>query len=65
METTSLRAARDQLGELVDRVERYHERVVITRNGRPAAVLISPVDLAQLHETIAVLSDSRCAVQHP
>lgn len=58
MSTESLRAARDQFSELIDRVERYHERVVITRNGRPAAVLISPDDLAQLHETLAALSDS-------
>jgi antitoxin YefM len=51
-----LHTVRDHLDELVDRVERYHERVVITRNGRPAAVLISSVDLAQLHETLAMLS---------
>lgn len=34
-----------------------HERVVITRNGEPAAVLISPEDLESLEETLAVLSD--------
>jgi diadenosine tetraphosphate (Ap4A) HIT family hydrolase len=38
----------------VDRVEREHERIVLTRNGRAAAVLISPEDLAQLEETIDV-----------
>jgi prevent-host-death family protein len=43
---------------MVDRVERHHERLIVTRNGRPAAVLISPEDLAQLEETIEVLSDS-------
>jgi PHD/YefM family antitoxin component YafN of YafNO toxin-antitoxin module len=41
----------------VDRVEHDHERVVITRNGRDAAVIISPEDLAQLEETLCVLSD--------
>jgi len=45
------------LSEFVDRVERQHERVVLTRNGHAAAVLISPEDLAQLEETIGVLSD--------
>ncbi|MGH3409605.1 MAG: type II toxin-antitoxin system Phd/YefM family antitoxin, partial [Streptosporangiaceae bacterium] len=30
---------------------------VLTRNGHAAAVLISPEDLAQLEETIDVLSD--------
>jgi antitoxin YefM len=31
--------------------------VVITRNGHPAAVLISPDDLEALEETIELLSD--------
>ena len=57
MTTESLRAVRDHLSEVVDRVERQHERVIITRNGRAAAVVISPEDLAQLEETIDVLSD--------
>ena len=57
MTTESLRTVRDHLSEVVDRVESQHERVVITRNGRSAAVLISPEDLAQLEETIDVLSD--------
>ncbi len=56
--TESLRTVRDHLSEIVDRVEQHHERLVVTRNGRPAAVLISPEDLAQLEETIAVLSDA-------
>jgi prevent-host-death family protein len=55
--TEPLRTARDHLSELVDRVEREHDRVVITRNGRDAAVLISPEDLQQLEETLSVLSD--------
>ncbi len=57
MTTEPLRTARDHLSELVDRVEREHDRVVITRNGRDAAVLISPEDLQQLEETLSVLGD--------
>jgi len=38
-------------------VEKQHERVTITRSGRAAAVLISPEDLAELEETLSVLSD--------
>ena len=57
MSTESLRQVRDHLSEVVDRVEREHERVTLTRNGRPAAVLISPDDLAQLEETLDVLGD--------
>jgi antitoxin YefM len=52
-----LRSVRDHLSEVVDRVERQHERVIITRNGHDAAVVMSTEDLAQLEETIAVLSD--------
>ena len=57
MSVEPLRAVRDHLSELVDRVEKQHERVTITRNGRAAAVLISPDDLAELEETLSVLSD--------
>jgi antitoxin YefM len=52
-----LRAVRDHLSEIVDRVEREHDRVMITRNGREAAVLLSAADLAELEETLSVLSD--------
>ncbi|HEY3210289.1 MAG TPA: type II toxin-antitoxin system Phd/YefM family antitoxin, partial [Actinomycetota bacterium] len=37
--------AKAHLSELVDRTSREHERFVVTRNGRPAAVLLSPDDL--------------------
>ena len=57
MSIESLRTVRDHFSEVVDRVEGQHERVVVTRNGRAAAVLISPEDLAQLEETIDVLGD--------
>ncbi len=57
MSAESLRNVRDHLSEIVDRVEREHERVVITRNGRDAAVLLSAEDLAELEETLSVLSD--------
>jgi prevent-host-death family protein len=57
MTVEPIRAVRDHLSEVVDRVEHQHERVTITRNGHAAAVLISPEDLAQLEETLSVLSD--------
>lgn len=52
-----LRSVHDHLSEVVDRVQRHHERVIITRNGHDADVVISPEDLAELEETIAVLGD--------
>ncbi len=54
-----LDAVRDHLSELVDRVEVHHERVTLTRNGRPVVVLINPDDLAELEETLDVLLDPR------
>lgn len=57
MTTTSLANVKARLSAYVDSVNGTHERVTITRNGEPAAVLISPDDLASLEETIAVLSD--------
>jgi antitoxin YefM len=48
---------KNRLSEYVDRVEREHERVVITKHGRPAAVVLSVDDLESLEETLAVLSD--------
>lgn len=52
-----LATVKDHLSEAVDQVEREHGRVVITKHGRPAAVLISVADLASLEETLEILSD--------
>lgn len=57
MSAEPLREVRDHFSEVVDRVELHHERVTVTRNGRPVAVLISPEDLAAIEETLDVLSD--------
>lgn len=48
---------KNRLSEVVDRVEREHARVVITKHGRPAAVVLSVDDLESLEETLAILSD--------
>lgn len=58
MTTDSLRNVKDRFSEFVDRVDREHERIVVTRNGRPAAVIISPEDLDSLEETLAILGDT-------
>jgi prevent-host-death family protein len=58
MTTEPLRTVRDRLSEFVERVEQEHERVMITRNGRPAAVLVSPDDIEALEETLELLTTS-------
>ena len=45
------------LSELADRVERQRDRILVTRNGRPSFVMLSPDDLESLEETIDVLGD--------
>jgi antitoxin YefM len=62
-ETMSLATVKARFSELVDRVERQQDRVVVTRHGKPAAVLISADDLESLEETLAVLSDRSIATQ--
>lgn len=42
---------------MVDRVEQTHDRVVVTRNGRPAVVLVSLDELASLEDTLELLAD--------
>jgi prevent-host-death family protein len=45
------------LSEVADRVEREHDRILVTRNGRPSFVLLSPDDLAALEESLDILQD--------
>lgn len=56
-ETVPFTEAKAHLSELVDRTSREHERFVLTRNGRPAAVLMAPEDLESLEETVDILED--------
>jgi prevent-host-death family protein len=56
--TLPLAEIKKHLSQIVDRVEHHHERVVLTRRGRPAAVLMSPDDLASLEETLDILSQA-------
>jgi prevent-host-death family protein len=58
MKTLSLSEAKMKLSELIDRVHSTDEEVVITKNGRPAAVMISPDEFEGWKETIAIKSDS-------
>ena len=57
MTTASLATVKAKFSEYVASVHDTHERVVVTRNGEPAAVLISPDDLESLEETLALLAD--------
>jgi antitoxin YefM len=56
-ETLPLAEIKAHLSEIVDRVEHEHDRVVLTRNGRAAAIIMSPEDLEALEDTLELLSD--------
>lgn len=49
--------ARARLTELLDEVNERHEHVVITRNGRPAGVVLANDEYEALVETLEVLED--------
>ncbi len=56
-ETLPLASVKSKFSEMVDRVEHTQDRIIVTRNGRPAAVLISPEELESLEDTLELLSD--------
>ena len=57
MKTLSLSEATMKLSSLVETVRATDEEVVITKNGSPAAVLVSPDEFESWKETVAVRSD--------
>ncbi len=57
MKTLSVSEAKMKLSGLIDAVNATDEEVMITKNGRPAAFLVSPEEFESLKETIAVRSD--------
>ncbi len=58
MKTLSVSEAKMKLSGLIDALSATDEEVMITKNGRPAAVLVSPEEFESLKETVAVRSDS-------
>ena len=57
MKTLPLTQVKANLSRIVDQVEETDEEIVITRNGRTAAILVSPHEYAGWKETQAVRSD--------
>jgi len=61
--TLPLSEVKTRLPELVAGVEEREEEVVVTKNGRPAAILINVHEYARLKETLDVLSDPTLMTQ--
>lgn len=57
MKTLSLSEAKMKLSAVVDDVNATDEEVLITKNGRPAAVLVSPDEFESWRETLAIRLD--------
>ena len=57
-EQMSLADVKNRLSEVVDRLQREHGRVVITKHGHPAAVVISVEDLESLEETLDIMDNA-------
>jgi prevent-host-death family protein len=57
MKTISMAEARANLAKLIDSVEFEMERVVINRNGEPAAVLLGIEDYEDLMDELEMLRD--------
>jgi antitoxin YefM len=55
--TMPISEVKTRLPELVSGVEEREEQIVVTRNGKPAAVLINYDEYERLKETLDVLSD--------
>lgn len=56
MTTMPMAQARDHLADVVESVQKTHDRVTLTRHGRPAAVIIAADDLDSILATLDVLS---------
>jgi prevent-host-death family protein len=59
MRTQSLASVKTHFSAVVDTVYDTHERVVVTRNGEPAVVVMAVEDLESLEETLAILQDKQ------
>jgi prevent-host-death family protein len=57
MKTLPLSEVKTRLNRLVDEVRERDEEIIITKNGRPAAVLLSADEVESWKETLAIRSD--------
>lgn len=56
--TVPIRELRGELSQVIDQVADLREHVVVTRHGRPAAVLVPVDEYEALEETAEILSDA-------
>lgn len=57
--TVPLTELRPKLPKIMDRLSKYFDRCIITRRGKPEAVILSEEDYESLLETLEILSDQK------
>ena len=57
--TVSLKELRPELPQVIERVDRKLDRFIITKRGRPVAVLLGADDYESLMETLDILADPK------
>jgi len=57
--TMSLKQARSRFSSLVDKADRLSERIIVTKNGTPKAVLMGAEEFESWVETLELLSNPK------
>jgi len=65
MKTLPLTEARKDLSKIVDEVSNVHEHVTITRQGKPAAVVMSADEFESWQETMEIMADPKAMAAIP
>ncbi|MCZ2816191.1 type II toxin-antitoxin system Phd/YefM family antitoxin [Modestobacter sp. VKM Ac-2984] len=63
MSTQSLASVKAHFSHIIDEVAGTHERVTVTKNGSPVAVILAVEDYESLVETLEILSDPKATVE--
>jgi len=58
MKTLPLSEVKMKLSQLISEINSMDEQITITRNGKPAAVLISPQEFDSWQETVTIRSNA-------
>lgn len=58
MKAIPIAEAKAKLSSIIDRIDKYEGEIMITKNGRDAAVLISPEEYESLKETRIIRDNS-------
>jgi prevent-host-death family protein len=63
MSIQSLAAVKAHFSQVIDEVAGTHERVTVTKNGSPVAIILAVEDYESLMETLEILSDPRAGTE--